>query len=490
MSPSPETSGAASPDAAPPERRAASPEPRAALPKPPAASPEPRATSAAASRGGIRRIVTLLCALLVLCALPAPALAGDHRAGDTATLRPVIFVHGSSGSGGQFETQARRLTGNGFPAQLIETHEYDSTFATTTPDAVYAALDRRIDALLERSGADRVDLLAHSLGTLLMQAYLRSSPERAAKVAHYVNLDGRTSADLPGGVPTLAVWGEGDPARAVGGARNVYLPGQAHTETVTSEETFAEFYRFFHGEEPRTTRVLPELSITLSGRAQIFPTNVPVAGVRLEIHRIDPLTGARIGSRPEAVQTLGADGAWGPVRAWGQAHYEFALVWDEKHTHHLYFPPFQRSDHLVRLLTSRPGEGISGQVETGDGHSALTVTRQKEWWGDQGASGDTLSVEGVQVLNAANAPRVRRTIGMFLFDAGSDKVTDLSAPLQPFFQTPFLTGMDVYLPATSRRDRPLTLVSRPRGEGGRVDVLRVPAWPSSTDRVSVQFDDH
>jgi pimeloyl-ACP methyl ester carboxylesterase len=448
-----------------------------------------------APRGAFRRIVTLLSALLMLCALPAPALADGHgadghRAGGAAVLRPVIFVHGSSGSGGQFETQARRLTGNGFPAGLIDTLEYDSTFATTTPDQVYAALDLRIERLLERSGADRVDLIAHSLGTLLMQAYLRGSPERAAKVAHYVNLDGRTSPDLPGGVDTLAVWGEGDPARAVGGARNVYLPGRSHTETVTCEETFAEFYRFFRGEEPRTTRIVPEVYITLSGRAQLFPSNAPAEGVRLEIHRIDPLTGTRIGSRPEAVRVLGADGAWGPVRALGSAHYEFALVWDETHTHHLYFPPFRRSDHLVRLLTSRPGEGIAGQVETGDGHSALTVSRQKEWWGDQGEAGDTLSVEGTQLLNAANAPRSKRVIGMFVFDAGSDKVTDLSAPLQPFFQTPFLTGMDVHLPATSRRDRPLTLVSRPRGEGGRVDVLRVPAWPSSTDRVSVQFDDH
>ncbi|WP_206282785.1 alpha/beta fold hydrolase [Streptomyces chilikensis] len=438
----------------------------------------------------LARVVALLSALVVLCALPTPALAGQDGAGDADTLRPVIFVHGSSGSGGQFETQARRLTGNGFPAALIEAHEYDSTFATTTPDAVYTALDARIDRLLGRSGADRVDLLAHSLGTLLMQSYLRSSPDRAAKVAHYVNLDGRTSPDLPGGVPTLAVWGEGDPARAVGGARNVYFPGQGHTETVTSEETFAAFYRFFHGEAPRTTRVVPELHITLAGQAQLFPSNVPVEGVRLEIHRVDPLTGARLGGGPEAVQVLGADGAWGPVRARGSAHYEFALVWGENSTHHLYFPPFERSDHLVRLLTSRPGEGVSGQVETGDGHAALTISRQKEWWGDQGAAGDTLSVNGTQLLNAANTPRAKRTIGVFAFDAGSDGVTDLSAPLSPFFETPFLTGVDVYLPAGSRWSRPLTLVSRPRNEGGRVDVLRVPAWPSSTDRISVQFNDH
>lgn len=435
-----------------------------------------------------KRVLTLLSALLMLCALPAPALARSD--GAAGALRPVIFVHGSSGSGGQFETQARRLTSNGFPSELIEAHEYDSTFGTTTPDAVYAALDRRIDRLLDLSGADRVDLLAHSLGTTLMQAYLRSSPDRAAKVAHYVNLDGRTSPDLPGGVPTLAVWGEGDPSRAIVGARNVYLSGQSHTQTVTSEETFAEFYRFFHGEAPHTTKIVPERKITLAGRAQLFPANVPAEGARLEIYRVDPRTGARLGKKPEAVRAIGADGSWGPVRAKGSASYEFALVWDENSTHHLYFPPFERSDHMVRLLTSRPGEGVSGQVETGDRHAALTITRQKEWWGDQGEAGDTLAVDGTELLNAANTPRSKRAIGLFAFDAGSDRVTDLSAPLSPFFETPFLSAMDVYLPVTSRRNQPLTLVSRPRGETGRVDVLNVPAWPSSTDRISVQFNDH
>ena len=37
-----------------------------------------------------------------------------------------------------------------------------------------------------------------------------STPARAAKLSRYVNFDGRTSDSVPGGVPTLAIWGEGD----------------------------------------------------------------------------------------------------------------------------------------------------------------------------------------------------------------------------------------------------------------------------------------
>ncbi|TDB98840.1 alpha/beta hydrolase [Actinomadura sp. 7K534] len=431
----------------------------------------------------LRRLIAFFCALLLSLSVVSPA----HAHGRRLSPRPVVFVHGFSGSAGQFETQARRLASNGYPEQFIEGHEYDSTFTVTTVEQVYASLDDRIARLLDRTGADRVDLLAHSLGTALMQSYLRSSPARAATVAHYVNLDGAVADAQPGGVPTLAVWGEGSTERQVGGAANVYFSDQSHTQVVTSPETFARFFEFFNGRAPATSWIVPQASISLSGRAVHFPTNVGAAGARLEIYRVNPYTGSRLTSRPLAAYDLTGDGSWGPFEGRGDAHYEFAVVWDESSVHHLYFQPFRRSDRLVRLLTSRPGEGLSGLVETGDDHAALTISRQKEWWGDQGSAGDALYIDGRQVLNAANAPRTKRTIGIFAFDAGRDRVTDLGAPIPAFFATPFMTGMDVFVPAGPR---PIALVSQPRGGGGRIDALAVPAWPSSGHRISVQFNDH
>ena len=68
----------------------------------------------------------------------------------------------------------------------------------------------------------------------------------------------------------------------------------------------------------------------------------------------------------------------------GSARYEFAIVRPGAATHHFYSQPFLRSDSFVRLLTSRPGEGLGALVETSDRHTALTINRQKEWWGDRG----------------------------------------------------------------------------------------------------------
>jgi hypothetical protein len=217
----------------------------------------------------------------------------------------------------------------------------------------------------------------------------------------------------------------------------------------------------------------------VSGRAVLFPSNVGVDGATLVVYQVGSLTGHRL--FPVHRIALTGDGSFGPLPVLGSARYEFAIERPGAATHHFYSPPFLRSDSFVRLLTSRPGEGLGALVETGDRHTALTINRQKEWWGTP--DGDSLWINGRQVLNEANAPRVKRVIGIFAFDAGSDRVTDLTAPLPAFFSQTFITGMDVFVPAGPL----VSLVVRQRGGG--YDILNVPAWKSSDHRVSVNIDD-
>ncbi len=436
----------------------------------------------------MRRKALLLAAMaLAAGVLPAgSAQATPER--DQSTRRPVVFVHGSAGSAMQFQTQAKRLASNGYPAELIEAHDYDSTFATETVEQIYARLDHRIARLLQQTGADKVDLLGHSLGTFMSQGYL-ASPQRAATVAHYVNLDGRTATALPGGVPTLAVWGEGPATRTITGATNVYFSDQAHTQVVTSPETFVEVYRFFTGQEPRTTAILPEPPghLALSGRVVLFPTNVGVGGATLEVYAVDLLTGRRRPGPALETLVLPADGSFGPIRAIGFKRYEFALVREGAATHHFYFQPSVRSDHLLRLLTGVPGQGLDALTDKSDAHTNLTLSRNKEWWGDQGEGSDALYVNGQNILNAANSPRVKRTIGIFAFDRGADRVTDLSAPIPAFFAQTFLTGMDVFVPA-GPANLGVAIVAVKSRTGGW-DLVNVPNWPSSGHRVTINVND-
>lgn len=127
----------------------------------------------------------------------------------------------------------------------------------------------------------------------MSQQYL-STPARAANVAHYVNIDGGTASAPPGGVPTLAIWGAGNPARQIVGAENVYFPNQTHVQVATSAESFAAQYEFFTGSPPATTTILPEPHVQLGGRVVIFPQNKFFKDGTLEIFEVDGDTGGRL----------------------------------------------------------------------------------------------------------------------------------------------------------------------------------------------------
>jgi Lipase C-terminal domain/Lipase (class 2) len=436
-----------------------------------------------------RVIAAALALLALMIAAPAADAHGRHH---HVRHNPVIFVHGAFGSGAQFESQKLRFTSNGYPARLVDVLEYDSTFSLNTGDEVLAKLDELIARLEAETGRSQVDLVGHSLGTFISQSYLNSSPTRAANVAHYVNVDGATAASPPGGVPTLAIWaGAGTPGRQIVGATNVTVPNQTHVQAATSPESFAAMYEFLTGHPPRTTRIVPECrrKIEIAGRAVDFPQNAGVQNASLEVWPVNGSTGTRTTKHPLAVRPLSGDGAWGPIRIERGRHYELAISRPGARTHHFYFEPFRRSDYLVRLLTSEPNQGVDALIEKAPGHVSLVVTRYKELWGDQGTQNDELSVNGTNVINAATSPQSKRTIGLIAFDAGSDGTSNLTAPLPALSALPFITGVDLFVPAAEPPNATVSVGLRSRG-AGPVRTVNFPNFASSTDAVSVQFNDY
>ena len=139
-------------------------------------------------------------------------------------------MHGFEGSGSQFESQKMRLTGNGYPDSYVTVFEYNSLeFASALESGssvqaqeqqLFAQMDQLVAHVKAITHRHKVDLLGHSLGTKLMQDYLNSSKQRAANVAHYVNMDGMTADSPPGGVSTLALWGTKGPLSSKPGRRN------------------------------------------------------------------------------------------------------------------------------------------------------------------------------------------------------------------------------------------------------------------------------
>ncbi|MCJ8501082.1 hypothetical protein [Desulfatitalea alkaliphila] len=440
-------------------------------------------------KGRTALIVSLGLLIALLCfATTAPAKKLHPKR--TLPFNPVIFVHGSSGSASQFESQAMRFAVNGYPQHYLQAHEYDSTFSINTMAQVHAGLDDLIAAILQATGADQVDLMGHSLGTYVLQLYL-ATPERAALVGHYVNIDGAIAPELPGGVPTLALWAEhGTPGREIVGAENVWLAGQTHVQAATSAEAFHAMFTFLADEAPRTTMIMPDFKghISIAGRAVIFPQNNGVDGAVLEIHEISGFTGQRIKRRPAAVYDIDADGNWGPFRAKAGRNYEFVLV-REGQEHHFYRQPFIRDNHFVRLLASPLGGGVGEQMDRDDGQSNLVIQRDKESLGDQGVNNTILAVNGVNIVNAATCPIANRTTSFFVYDLYSDTESDVDTPIPYYHALPFITGVDLYLPAADPPDDRIRLTLMDRGGNGTLQIINVPNWPSTSHRISVHFSD-
>ena len=137
--------------------------------------------------------------------------------------RPIVFVHGMGGSGDQFQAQALRFASCGYPDNYFAALDHNSIMDLDRQNR----LDKLIDDVLDETGADKVELVGHSMGTSISKVYL-STANNAAKVAHYVNVDGVGGNKLFGGVPTLNIMAT-SLAGKITGATNVHLEGHTHS---------------------------------------------------------------------------------------------------------------------------------------------------------------------------------------------------------------------------------------------------------------------
>lgn len=442
-----------------------------------------RASTAAARRPRRRLVVALVVAIVATAAFAAPP--PNAVALDEEPALPIVFVHGFSGSAAQYETQALRWASNDYPNVVTA---IDRTSAS--PSVIYPILDDFFDDVMEQTGAPQVYALGHSQGTAVMNGYLNSSPERAARVAKYIGIDGATAASCPGGVPCMGIWARGNPARALG-SENVYFPEQGHTDVVTSPESFAAQYRFFTGHDPATTLVLPERpgQVSISGRALNFPANTGIDGAIVQVWEVNASTGQRAAPTPISEETVGPDGNFGPVRVNGQRHHEISVIRqsdDGPLTQHFYFEPWIRSNHLIRLNLAPVGSALSSAIQRGP-HTVVSIVRQREWWGENPvdpANVDSLRISTtsatlpdqppVEVLNPATVPYTGSTIAMIAFDVDVDATTDVS---ELATLAPFISGLDVYMPATEPPDGVITLAHQQR-RTSHPQVLHTPNWAS------------
>lgn len=408
--------------------------------------------------------------------------------------RPVLFVHGGAGSASQFESQSQRFIANGYPRSHLATYEYNTNppdFTRTTVE-----LNAAIDALRQSTGFDKIHLMGHSMGTEVSRFYL-SDAERAAKVAAYVNLDGRDAEAPFGGIPTLALWGQ-YVTLEITGATNVY-PAEGdpvgHIEVATSADSFARMYRFFNdGAEPATTSIPAAEGehVWIAGRANLFPANTGAEGTVLEINEVDPASGRSLSDAPVHSQPITSDGNWGPFRINNGGSYEFVLRRPEvaNADHYFYREAYTQDSYQVRLNTSVPGGGLGAYLARSPNHSNLSISRDMELWGDQGDSNDQLRINGTNVITEQTGPLLNRLSNIFIHDRNTDQVSNLAVADPVFSRFPFMSGLDLFLPGNAEPDDVIEIELTSR-RGGEKQTINVPNWSSDKVRsISVHFRDH
>ena len=187
----------------------------------------------------------------------------------------------------------------------------------------------------------------------------------------------------------------------------------------------------------------------------------------------------------------------------GKKYYEFELRRPDTTVEgNLYYQPFIRDDDRVRLLSSPPNSGISQNTITGPNHAAAVLIRYREWWTTNPSGQEDILRISTKSRTRGNQPPVNvlqnvissglvvgAPVGVHVHDNPADGVSSLN--VIPFFATqPFQTGVDVYMPATTRPDGTITFYNAQRGDTSRPQVLNTPNWASDAHRISVNLNDY
>jgi pimeloyl-ACP methyl ester carboxylesterase len=342
------------------------------------------------------------------------AFAQATPAASGPEIPPILFVHGNGDHAALWMTTLWRMETNGVAHERMFAINFTDPLARTDdtkpePNKSSAEDNRRelaeaVAALKQRTGAAKVALVANSRGGNSVRNFIKNGG--AADVGHAVlcgvpnhgvyDWDQGLTNEFNGRGPFLRGLNEGDSevtpgvafltlrsdgmdkfaqadGRFVGkpgtptgitsegpalkGATNLVIGGVDHRETAYSARAFAEMFKFIAGRPPQFIAVAPEAEVKLSGLVTGTPggvqTNRSVEGASVEVYRVAPDNGERIGGLVHGSKT-GADGRWGPAQVDPGWHLEIVLAASGSTITHFYRSPFPRSSDVVHLRAARP----------------------------------------------------------------------------------------------------------------------------------------
>lgn len=104
----------------------------------------------------------------------------------TLTHDPILFVHGYGGSSANWDNMKSRFLADGW--QDVELYSYTYSFLASNASTA-TEIKNQVDAILKKTGATKVDIIAHSMGSVSSRYYLKNLGG-SSKVDAWVSLGG------------------------------------------------------------------------------------------------------------------------------------------------------------------------------------------------------------------------------------------------------------------------------------------------------------
>jgi triacylglycerol lipase len=138
---------------------------------------------------GMRRLRRLLPALALLAACSGNEVVAPPRV-EPPPHYPIIFVHGYFGDSTTWSTTIARFRADGWTGRELVNWQFDYNQSNAV---IAAALAVKVDSVLAASGARHVNLVTHSMGSLVARYYVRNllpGGDPATRVDAIVSLAG------------------------------------------------------------------------------------------------------------------------------------------------------------------------------------------------------------------------------------------------------------------------------------------------------------
>jgi triacylglycerol lipase len=123
----------------------------------------------------------------LVCTLAISVLGATAAPASSSAQDPILFVHGYLESASLWKTMIGRFEKDGYPSSFLSAYSYN-TSQSNKVDAE-KEVKSHVESLLKATGATKVDIIAHSMGSLNTRWYIKFLGGES-KVDDWVSLGG------------------------------------------------------------------------------------------------------------------------------------------------------------------------------------------------------------------------------------------------------------------------------------------------------------